>query len=280
MSVNSGGRASRELAAGLRDLRERAGLTTRGLAEAINASSANVSNWERAERLPSEERLVEIFDATHATEDERERLLSLRRQADGPGKLVAGTPTIGAQLHQLIEYEQVARHITDVAPLVIPGLLQISDYARATLRQRQDIDTRITLRMGRADVIKRKRQPAELLALIDSEVLVRPVAPPQVMADQLRHLLTMAEHSNVTIQLVSSTTPGYTPLLAGSFILFEFATATPVVHLEHYEASAFLWHEEEVQGFSVAAEKIRQIAMTPEDTAAAIAEILDGMEQQ
>src|SRR5438309_1792458 len=234
MTVNTGTGSARELARSLLMLRNRAGLTTRALAEKIGASAANISNWERAERQPSEQRLTQLLDALEATDVERERMLGLRRQADGPGQLVAGQPSIGAQLTQLIEYEQVARNITAVAPLVIPGLLQTSDYARATLQGNSDIETRVKLRAGRRYVLTRSRQPAGLAAFIDSEVLVRPIAAPDIMADQLRHLLRMAELPNITIQLVSSTTPGYNPMMAGPFILFEFATATPIVHLEHY----------------------------------------------
>lgn len=279
MTVNRGGSgAAHELAAGLTELRRRAELTTRGLAEEIGASAANISNWERGERLPSEERLNQLMDALAATADERERLLGLRRQADGPGQLVAGTPSIGAQLVQLIEHEQVARRITAVAPLVIPGLLQTSDYARATLRGNQDIDTRVALRVGRRDVLARSRQPVELVAFIDSEVLVRPIAAPTIMADQLRHLLRMGELPNITIHIVSSTVAGYNPMLAGPFILLEFATATPIVHLEHVRASAFLWEEGDVRGFTAAVEEIRNVAMTPADSARVIAEIVNGME--
>ena len=280
MPVNKGGAAAHELAAGLRALRGRRQLTTRALAEMIGSSAANISNWERADRLINEERLVQLLDALDASDDERERLLGLRRQAEGPGQLVSGTPTIGTQLARLIEHEQVARRITDVAPLLIPGLLQTSDYARATLRGHKDVDTRVALRVGRRDVLTRTRQPAELIAFIDSEVLVRPIAPPEVIADQLHHLLRMAELPNVTIQLVQSTTPMYTPILAGPFILLEFATATPIVHLEHYWSSAFLWEEEDVRGFIDAADEIRNVAMTPADSIAAITEIVNGMEKK
>jgi transcriptional regulator with XRE-family HTH domain len=279
MTVNrgDGGGAARELAAGLRALRERAGLSTRALGEAANTSAAAISNWER-DRLPSEQRLTQLLDALGASDDERERLQGLRRQAEGPGQLVSGAPSIGEQLARLIEHEQVARRITTVAPLLIPGLLQTSDYARATLGAHRDIDTRIALRVGRRDVLTRTRQPAELVAFIDSEVLVRPVAPPQVMADQLRHLLKMAELPNVTIQLVSSASPGYNPMLAGPFIMIEFPTASPIVHVEHYQASAFIWEATDVHGFQAAVEKIHNVAMTPAETARVIAKIVHGME--
>lgn len=279
MTVNRGGGVAHELAAGLRVLRG-SKLTTRALAELIGASAANISNWERGERLPSEERLIQLLDALQAPDDERERLLGLRRQADGPGQLVSGAPSIGPQLVRLIEHEQVARRITDVAPLLIPGLLQTSDYARATLSDQRDIDTRIALRVGRRDVLTRTRQPAELVALIDSEALLRPIASPHVMADQLRHLQRMAELPNITIQLVSSTAPGYNPMLTGPFILLEFPTAPPIVHVEHYQASAFIWENEDVRGFQAAVERIHHVAMTPADTARVIAELVDGMEPQ
>lgn len=278
MPVTRGGE-TRELAAGLRVLRDRSGMTTRALGEVIGASAANISNWERGERLPSEERLTQLLEALRASDDERERLLGLRRQASGPGQLASGAPSIGEQLARLIEHEQVARRITDVASLVIPGLLQTSDYARATLVGLRDIETRVKLRVGRRDVLTRTRQPAELVALIDSEVLVRPIAPPPVMVDQLHHLLKMAELPNVTIQIVPSTTPGYNPLLAGPFILLEFPTAPPIVHLEHYRASATLWEGEDVQEFITAAEEVHNIATSPAKSVQFIAEIVNGMEK-
>lgn len=277
MAVIKGGAAG-ELAAGLRALRERAGLSTRGFADNLGVSSANISHWERAERLPSEGRLIQLLEALDADDDERERLLGLRRQAGGPGQLAAGSPSIGQQLTRLVEHEQAARRITDVAPLVIPGLLQTEEYARATLGNLRDIDTRVALRVGRSLVLTRARQPAEFVTYIDTEVLVRPIAPPVIMAGQLRHLLDMSERPNITIQLVSSTTPGYHAMLAGPFILLEFASAAPIVHLEHYRASAMPWEDADVTEFAGAAEEIHEIAMTPARSAEVIAEIVNGME--
>ena len=190
----------------------------------------------------------------------------MRREAEGPGVLVAGTTTIGAQLTKLIEWEQGARRITDVAPLIVPGLLQTADYARAILSRHADVETRVALRMGRSEVLRRSRNPVELHALIDDEVLSRGFASADVMADQLRHLLKASELPNVTIQLVPSTGARYTPMLAGPFILFDFDTAPSIVHLEHHRASASLWEEADVQGFRDAVGRITEVAMSPERT--------------
>lgn len=269
---------ARELGALLKAQRNAAKLTLRALEQRTGISNAKISMWENGHRLPSLEDLDEVLNALGVTGDERERLVGMRREAEGPGILVAGAPTIGVQLAKLIEQEQIARRITEIAPLLVPGLLQTGDYARALFGRLPDTDTRVALRMGRREVLTRARNPVEFHALVDDEVLVRHVAPPPVMAEQLRYLLTMAQRPNITIQLVSSTQAGYTPLLAGPFILLEFATATPIVHLEHHSASASLWDEDDVRNFATAAEEIADKAMAPERSYDVIEELVKGME--
>lgn len=270
---------AKELGAELQARRKAAGLTLRELEKLVGMSNAKISLWENGHRLPSLDDLGTVLDALKVVGDERERILAMRREAEGPGVLVAGTTTIGAQLAKLIEWEQGARRITDVAPLVVPGLLQTADYARAILAGLPDIETRVALRMGRCEVLRRSRNPVQLRALIEDEVLVRAFAPPDVMADQLRHLLKMAELPNVTIQLVPSTGARYTPMLAGPFILFDFDTAPSIVHLEHYRASASLWEDADVLEFREAVEQIAGVAMSPERTFDVIGELIKGTEQ-
>lgn len=277
MAVNRDAEAQ-ELGAGLRALRDRAQMTVRALGEIIGTGPASISYWERGRRLPSEEHIGKFCDATDASDDERERLLGLRRRASGPGQLSPGEASIGDQLVQLVEHEQRAKTITDVAPLLLPGLLQTRDYARATLDQGRDIETRVALRIGRRDVLTRDRDPAHLIAYIDSEALTRPVVPPRATVEQLRHLLEMGRRPNIDIHIVPSTTPGYTPMLGGASILMEFETATPIVHTESHAASAFLWDPEQVQRTRAAIEKIRLKAMTPARSAEVIAELANGME--
>lgn len=274
--IGSSGEA-RELGAGLRKLRVDRGFTTRELGARIGVSSGNFTHWETGERLIREDHLNSVLDELEPDDSERKRLLSLHRNAGAPGELVAGAPGIGQQLVQLIEYEQAANQLTEVAPLMIPGLLQTEDYARAVFAGLSDIATRVALRLGRQKIITRPKQPAELVAYIDSEALIRPVARAEVLVDQHQHLLEMAQRPNIQIRLVSSTSSGYNPMLAGPFMLIEFPSASPVIHLEHLRASAFLWEAGDVQAFSAAVEKISERAMTPAATAEVIASILNGM---
>lgn len=268
---------ARELGAELRRHRNEAGLSLREFEKRVGHSNSKISMWENGHRLIPLDELERVLDALEVSDDERERLLGMRREAEGPGRLVAGPATIGAQLSELIAQEQAARHITEVAPLLVPGLLQTSGYARAVFVGQPDAETMVALRMGRRDVLTRD-SPAEFLALIDEEVLARHIAPPAIMVEQMRHLLRMAELPNVTIQLVSSTQAGYTPMLAGPFILLDYPAATSTVHLEHYSASATLWEERDVRKFQAAVEWITSKAMTPDRTSEVIAELISGME--
>lgn len=269
----------RELGATLREARSELGISQRDLAKRAGIRAySRVSEAETGKRLLNTHELEAIFTELKLGEAEREQLLALARTAEGvPGELNVGMPSVGKTLTQLIDYERVASRIVLVAPLLIPGLLQTSEYARQIMGTAPDPELRVTLRSGRRDILTR-RNPVELLAVIDSEALVRPVAPPEVMAHQLQHILTEAERPNVTVQVVSSTTPGYHPMLAGPFELIEFPKSDSIVLLDHHRSSTFLFHAEDVAEFVAAAEMMsQQVAMTPKESVEVIAGIVQGM---
>lgn len=265
----------RELGAELSEARSQAGLTLRALAAAADISShSRISEMEQGKRLLSVEEYERILTALQIDDpDKRERILGAVRSVAGPGEIAVGKPGIGKILSQLIEYERAASRITNAASLLLPGLLQTSDYARRIIGD--DDEARVALRSGRQNVLSRVK-PVEYLALIDSEVLVRPVAPPDVMLHQLQHILELAKRPNITVQVVTSTTPGYNPLLAGPFELIEFDKARPIVLFDHHSSSAFLWEQAEVAKFVEAVEKIKEKAMSPEQSLDLIAGIVKG----
>jgi Domain of unknown function (DUF5753) len=135
-------------------------------------------------------------------------LLGLARSAISPGQPNIGPSNVGKALAQLIDHEEHATRITDAAPLLIPGLLQTSDDARAIIGDEPDTETRVKLRAGRRDILTRRR-PVEPSALIDTEALIRPIAPVDVMADQLRHILQLAALPNVTFRSPSPPERGH-----------------------------------------------------------------------
>ncbi|TCO47992.1 helix-turn-helix domain-containing protein [Actinocrispum wychmicini] len=283
MEENRPTAAERELGALIKAARGRAGLTLRALAsEAGFRAFSRISEIENAKGKtpPSVDEVRRMLDALNVDDlDERERALGLAAQAsEAPGQLNVGPAVINETLVQLIDHERAARRITMAGPLLIPGLLQTTDYARRIVGDSAEAEPRVALRAGRRDILTR-RDPVELSALIDSEALIRPIVPPDQMVDQLRHILDMASLPNVTVQVVMSTTPGYHPMLSGQFELLEFVTAAPIVLVDHYDSSVFLRDPAQVDEFAKAAEYLRsEIAMSPEESSRLIAEIANGME--
>jgi transcriptional regulator with XRE-family HTH domain len=258
----------------LRQLREQAGYSQRELATLLGwQTNAQLSRYESGGRRPSTEVLERILDALDVEDPERERLLALVRR-EGPGELVAGVPSTGRHLAQLIGLERAARRVTEVAPLVVPGLLQTRAYANVMLGEDPDTDRRVALRMERAEILTRAEHPVELRAFIHIEALTRPMASPEVMSEQRAHLLSRAKLPNVTIQVVPTDLHGWpSPSLAGPFILIESSDASPIVHIEHYRGGAFVWEPEDVRSYAAAVDKIAQRAMTPARTAKVIQEL-------
>lgn len=75
-------------------------------------------------------------------------------------------PVVSEWLRPYLEIEKQADVIRWFEPLLIPGLLQAPEYARALL----DTEEQVTARMARQELFERD-EPAEVVAIIDESVL-------------------------------------------------------------------------------------------------------------
>jgi hypothetical protein len=117
-------------------------------------------------------------------------------------------------------------------PLLIPGLLQTEDYARAVLSTwRRDtadeVEAKVAIRLARQSVLA----SADFRVLLDEPVLHRPIGPPEVMAMQREHLLTMGARPNITIQVIPGAAGAYAGL-SGAFAVAEVPGESAVAYLE------------------------------------------------
>lgn len=85
--------------------------------------------------------------------------------------------------------EQAADSLRAYNPLVVYGLLQTEDYARALLRSddQEHTESRVAARLERQQVFEREKPPT-VIALLDESVLRRRVGTPEIMYDQLVRL--------------------------------------------------------------------------------------------
>ncbi len=264
----------------IRGHRESAGINTRGLAAALDMSSHSViSRWERGARVPSPEMVSAVCTVLSVSGSERDRLVDMAREAanEPTNSVSVGSAGEQDQLSALLEYERNATTITNVAPVLIPGPVQAPDYARAILGGVPQTDKMVSLRMGRREVITRRRNPARYHAYLLESVLHQPVCPSEAHRDQLEYLVELGRRDNIDIRVIPSAT-GFTPAHAGPFVLLEFERAALVVHLEHHRSSAFLRDEGDVQAFLDAREDIDQVAMSPDHSTKLIADVANRLE--
>jgi hypothetical protein len=119
-------------------------------------------------------------------------------------------------------------------PLVVPGLLQTEDYARAILSARpdgnlDDLDEQVAARLARQAVLDRTASP-QLWCILDEGVLHRAIGGTKVMRSQLYHLAEVADHPKTTIQVIR--TGGAHAGLLGGFIIADLDSKPAVVYLE------------------------------------------------
>jgi transcriptional regulator with XRE-family HTH domain len=196
----------------LRRAREQKRMTQAALAKAIYASDSLVAAWESGRRVPNPKYvapLIEILgiDAILA------RMITELVTSDAP-----------EWLGRLLEIERRSSSLSTYQPLLVPGLLQTEDYAREVLlrsgRHYPDVDELVQARLERQSILTAENPPL-LVAITDESVLRRPVGGPEVMRDQLAHLLDAAERPDVVLQIVPSGVGAY-PGLAGGFLILSF----------------------------------------------------------
>jgi transcriptional regulator with XRE-family HTH domain len=267
----------RRVSTELRELRKKAGLTCAEVAQALGTSTTKISRMETGERGLYTDDVAALLGLYHVPAKSREQLLDLVRNGGDPNWWQLKPSELPTEWRDLMALEADARAIANFEPLLVPGLLQTTEYATALTRGIDDdlsdgeVDALVATRMGRQTLLTKRRAPT-LHAVVDEVVLRRPVGEPGVMQRQLQHLLTCTQRPNVTIQVVPFSA-GATPGLGGPIVILELADGRCVVHHETRRAGTFLSEEPHVKATRLAMRKIQAIALAPEESGRLIASL-------
>ncbi|HYQ69057.1 helix-turn-helix transcriptional regulator [Actinophytocola sp.] len=261
--------------------------TVREVALALNLSPGALSRYENGRRLASPEVVTRLLDyyvgrGLTISERTRETLMGLARGTESSPWVALSLPEQQRQLSTMLRFEQTATRIIDVAQFLIPGLLQTEEYARAIMVRAEvpdhQIDTRVAVRIGRQHAISRPDKPAKILAVIHQAALEERIGGPEVMARQLRHLLTIGKKPNVELRVVPKGLDWH-PGLETAFVLDEFDDRTPVVHIEIRDTGLFFDQPEDVAPYQAAVQKVLREAMSKADTLTLIAREAEQIEE-
>lgn len=276
----------RKLGAELRTLRTGAGLTSGEAARLVGWHQSKVSRIETGASgvKPADVRL--LLDAYGVVEGQlRELLLVLAGSEDTAGRhhwWHAYRGVLPPAYRDFISLESQAGAMRTLETLVVPGLLQTPEYARAVTRAAMDgsddeaLDTLVEVRLARQDVLHND-PPLELNAVLDEAVLRREVGGPGVMARQLARLMEAARLPQVRLQVLPFAAGAHIGI-TGPFVIFSFPSTSDldVVVIDQLTSSLYLERKEDLQAYTEAFDTLRIHALSPEDSLDYIAAIADG----
>ena len=211
------------LGAELRRARVAAGMSQEQFSRSLGFDRTVITKAETGERPPSPEVAAAIDEAFPHLDGLFSRLTLLARRANG---------RYPEWFREWVNAEQQATVLRTWQPILVPGLLQTRDYARALFNAWQpaassdELDALVGARIERQAILDRA-DPPELLAVLGEAVLHRKVGSAKIMGDQLAHLGEMSCRPAITIQIVPAEVGTHAGLLGGFFVgIFD---DTPVI---------------------------------------------------
>jgi transcriptional regulator with XRE-family HTH domain len=199
-------------AAELRSWREFREMSQSRLADAINYSESAVAMIETRQRKPRADFVKRCDDALQ-TGGALRRLL----------KELVERELVPDWMDRWRTIEDGATALNSFEPLVFPGLLQTADYARALFEKNGqansvDVEAQVSARLERQKVLTRD-DPPMFVAVIDERVLHHAIGGPNVMHEQLAHVVNLCnDRSDIVVQIVPKDVGAYAGL-AGPFVI-------------------------------------------------------------
>jgi hypothetical protein len=186
-----------ELALRLKDQREREGVDVKTITQALGFTRNYWSAVENERKILSEENLVKLLDLLDFDAQDRQELLGLREAAKERGWWTRYGNLVNNELQRLIGLEAGAETIRWYESLLIPGLLQTADYARAIMTtnvtiRKVEVDQRIEVRQRRQERLAGEA-PLRLVGVISEAALRQEIGGPAVHRRQLEHLVRSIE---------------------------------------------------------------------------------------
>ncbi|HEX5403190.1 MAG TPA: helix-turn-helix transcriptional regulator [Pseudonocardiaceae bacterium] len=272
----------RELGAELRRIREGCGYNGIDMALRLNWAPSMVSRAETGKRPMTR---IEVATYTALCGVAGQRLTGLLGLADEPddNRLKSHGDLVADALRTLVFHEQTAVEIESFQPIYIPGVAQTEDYARAVFEgtgiiKPADIENFVQIRVARRDVITRFR-PAQCTFYVHENVLRTPIGSPQVMHEQMLHLLFLDTRPQCSIRVVP-VTAGSRGTAAGSFQIFGYTEGAPVVCVQHESTSEFLENGHHLASYRSVLRRLASVALDEASSRAMIALVASDYERQ
>ncbi|WP_067965479.1 helix-turn-helix domain-containing protein [Nocardiopsis trehalosi] len=244
----------------VRRLRQQAGKSLDTLSRQVNLSIGMLSKIERATRAPKRDTVGKLDQALCTNG------ALLRRWADTT-KAVADP----AWYRRVEDAEKAAVEIRLYHPSLIPGPLQLREYAETVLLNGRPLDppetitALLALKAARAERLLAPGPPV-VSAVIPELVVRQCIGTPETATQQRRHLLALAESGALSLQIIPTGPPADIGLSVGAFDLLSFMDRLPLVHAEHACGGELIDDPQEAQRIVSVHGRMQAWALSPADS--------------
>ena len=256
----------RRLGLELRQLREDANFTMEEVAGRLEMSDSKISRIENGQVGATARDVRDMVSLYGVTGERRENLMQLARET----REKPWWQQYSDMRLELAAYEAEASAILIFEPLLIPGLLQTRDYARAVIRAvlhdlpPEKIERRVEFRMKRQALLNAE-EPPTLRVVIDEAILYRMIGDRKIMSAQLKHLRLMGNLPHVTLQVLPFSA-GEHAGLDGPFMIIRLPELTDkdMVYLGHAGQEHYLDAPADVKLHEAIFDRIQSVALEPD----------------
>jgi transcriptional regulator with XRE-family HTH domain len=217
----------RRLRTALRQARLDAGLTQDQVAGELDWSLSKIVRIENGSVKLSTTDLKAMLGQYRITDSHIEQeLVSMAKAARQRPWWSAYREFAAPRYLEYVELEQAAAATLNYQPQLVPGLLQTRAYAAAVIGQpgRGTTEERaaglLKFRMKRQELLNAP-EPPTLSFVLDESVAYRQVGTPEIMADQIRHLIKLADRPYITVQ-IRPFAAGLAPGMQAPFVVVSF----------------------------------------------------------
>ncbi|RKT52100.1 helix-turn-helix domain-containing protein [Saccharothrix australiensis] len=263
-------RGKRRLARFIKQLQEKSGLTAEEIAKRTRVSRPTVTRLLAGTHLARWPSLSVILDVLGATPEQKTFLLQMWEVADVDNASVEYAAALPIKYRRFRMDELEAYRERTLDSTHVHGLLQTAAYAEAVARASHRLitgdswDQTAALERSTRQQLLDRPEPFEFHALLDEAALRRMVGGPEVMREQLDHLVRAADRPNVTIQVLPFGIGAYAPLLSALVLLdFPEADAPCAAYTEEVSGLAMLEEQEDVEPLDGVWRDAASAALTP-----------------
>jgi hypothetical protein len=262
---------------------EQAGKTHAQVGERLGMSRVAFTHLVGGKNLPSRpslEVMLDFFGRADRIPAMLDLLAVAKLKSDQQGTMQQAVETTSSMndFELFLGLEAVATSIEVFEPMLVNGLLQTEAYAReliayhASITPGVNIEESVAVRLRRQSAITRDENPVELWCVVEEQALRRPVGGPEVMAEQLDHLLAVANRPNVNLQVIPREV-GVHPALKGAFFLLRFDDDWRVGYEETRRSAYYYDRPEAVEDYGRVMNHLRHLTLNPKRSRALISKV-------